>query len=238
VFFSLAELMFIMFMEKMALRMYGSFKINKERVEKTLALGSYKLVKLFLSIFQQSLYGTSTMNKRLQDEKQKFTKRSVDKILRAAFGLFLGKVNLPAIGKRLRKEEVMKNGSILFRRLTFLFGISMAFIALLVISVPANAQVLINSGWTATPPTIDGMLSPSTEWADAESHAFSVALPGGTNVPAVLHVMNDGDNLYIAIGIPDHYYSGTKIAYVHFDNDNDGGGDDGLQSQSGRYSWF
>ena len=122
----------------------------------------------------------------------------------------------------------MKKGDIIKKlgRLTFLSCVGLAFVMAAGISVPAHATVVINSGYTTSPPTIDGLLNPG-EWVAAGSTTFAVNLPpggadGGT-VPGTVYVMNDATNLYIAIYVP-AYSNPAAIneALIYFDNNNNG----------------
>jgi hypothetical protein len=50
--------------------------------------------------------------------------------------------------------------------------------------------------------TIDGMIG-EQEYAGAATIALTLDLPGGGTVPGTIYVMNDGDNLYLALRYPD-----------------------------------
>jgi hypothetical protein len=75
---------------------------------------------------------------------------------------------------------------------------------------------------------IDGTLAPG-EWASAARHDANVlVLPGDgrTTTPASLLVMNDGENLYLAVTVKG---TGTSVGTAFaFDGDNDGSREDGI----------
>jgi hypothetical protein len=90
--------------------------------------------------------------------------------------------------------------------------------------------------FTSNPPTIDGIMS-AGEWDDADTIDFVSPHTGGAPAPIshTLYVMNDLDNLYLAIKRYDYYTSGSAdwITFI-FDNDDDGLleiGDDVLKLQ-------
>lgn len=120
----------------------------------------------------------------------------------------------------------------------FPFRLFTCFIISIVISFPAiahNGQVLTGYG----APTIDGTLS-QDEWNHAGTVDFSVNIPGSTTVTGTLYVMNDGNNLYLAIEFP-YTTSPTLLgntAGFAFDNDHGGGtelqsGDDNINFSAG-----
>jgi len=75
------------------------------------------------------------------------------------------------------------------------------------------------SAWTATAPTIDGTIG-GAEWASADTESFSMF-----GNPATIYVMNDANNLYIALVINDGTPGDADdIASFYFDNDHDGTG--------------
>jgi len=87
-------------------------------------------------------------------------------------------------------------------------------------------------GWAPTPPTIDGDIGAS-EWQTAASSSFSITI-GGNPYAGTLYVMNDANNLYLAVKMADATFSTDPtpdgVAF-YFDNDNDGTfepGDDGI----------
>jgi len=74
---------------------------------------------------------------------------------------------------------------------------------------------------------VDGVLDPD-EWAGAGSVVIDAALPaseGGGTTPVTLRVMNDLENLYLALEIDRPYLPGsaTSVAF-EFDNDHSGNG--------------
>lgn len=87
-------------------------------------------------------------------------------------------------------------------------------------------------GWAPTPPTIDGDIGAS-EWETAASSSFSITI-GGNPYAGTLYVMNDANNLYLAVKMADPTFSTDPtpdgVAF-YFDNHNDGTfepGDDGI----------
>jgi len=72
------------------------------------------------------------------------------------------------------------------------------------------------SAWTATPPTIDGVMA-TGEWDAAASAEFTIV-----HNPATIYVMNDANNLYIAIKIQDDDAYSDRVSII-FDNDHSGG---------------
>lgn len=79
-------------------------------------------------------------------------------------------------------------------------------------------------------PTIDGVLKPN-EWASAATEQFTMA----QSYKGTLYVMNDQENLYIAVQISDSTNDNYKdYISIFFDNKNAGvhsEGDDGIQLQ-------
>jgi hypothetical protein len=116
------------------------------------------------------------------------------------------------------------------RRCTSLRWHYVCFAALLLVGIstsqPAKAIVVSGLG-TAT---IDGTWS-TAEWGSAGSLDFLVNIPGGGTTPGTLFVMNDGDNLYLAVRFARSIVDpGNSVAF-EFDSDNSGGfsnGDDAL----------
>jgi len=83
----------------------------------------------------------------------------------------------------------------------------------------AEAQPVL-SAWALTPPTINGILELG-EWAGADSISFKTSL----GESGVLYMMNDEENLYLAIAIQDDDWNSPLDRVVfYFDNDNDGTG--------------
>jgi hypothetical protein len=115
------------------------------------------------------------------------------------------------------------------RRLVLFFGALIA-VGLWASAGWGHAPPTVTSGLTATPPTIDGVLSPG-EWASAATFPFTVSNFGGT-----AYVMNDGANLYIAATIADPTCCGLNSLGLFFDNTHDGvlmAGDDALVANLG-----
>jgi hypothetical protein len=82
------------------------------------------------------------------------------------------------------------------------------------------------TGWGTA--TIDGVLDPE-EWEGAGSVPFEADLPermGGGSTPAMIYVMNDAENLYLAVRLA---LSGNFAisTFFEFDNNNDGARDHG-----------
>jgi len=103
-----------------------------------------------------------------------------------------------------------------------------AMIVLLVLSfvlIDVKAQPVLGPAWASIPPIIDGVLSPG-EWADADSETFTMGVAAAT-----IYVMNDQNNLYVAVKIQDDDTGNDELT-IQFDNDNAGGalvkGDDNL----------
>lgn len=73
------------------------------------------------------------------------------------------------------------------------------------------------SGGAASPPVLDGSIG-DTEWGGATSYSVTVG-----NRSVVIYVMNDAQNLYIAVRVstPNAGYSRDAVRF-EFDNDNDG----------------
>src|SRR5262249_20407639 len=67
-------------------------------------------------------------------------------------------------------------------------------------------------------PRIDGVVSPG-EWAAAGTFTFTASVPGDAAVPASLRVMNDFQNLYLAVTFARPTL--TSSVAVTFDNDHD-----------------
>lgn len=89
--------------------------------------------------------------------------------------------------------------------------------------IPIAAWSVVAGCGTAT---VDGMLEPG-EWGNAGVVQFSANVPGGGNVAADLFVMNDSENLYLALRVPRSSLDSQSHVNYLFDNDNDGVGEDG-----------
>ena len=91
------------------------------------------------------------------------------------------------------------------------------------------------SGFTTTPPTLDGNIQ-AAEWAAAATKTFGPLTIGSQTITGTLYMMNDGVNLYIAVKIDgDDDFGSTDGFEVQFDNDHGGGaslavGDDCLRA--------
>jgi hypothetical protein len=74
------------------------------------------------------------------------------------------------------------------------------------------------TAWAITPPTIDGMISPADEWEGAaQVSVFTGSYSGST-----FYVMNDKDNLYLALSVVDSTFTANDVVSVRFDNDHNG----------------
>jgi len=73
------------------------------------------------------------------------------------------------------------------------------------------------TAWSPTPPIIDGVMG-ATEWTSA-SHA-SIAI--GWTFSGDVWLMNDADNLYLAVKLADSSLADPDQVWIGFDNDNDG----------------
>jgi hypothetical protein len=71
------------------------------------------------------------------------------------------------------------------------------------------------TAWTSTPPTIDGMISPADEW----DGAAQVSVFTGSYEGSVFYVMNDANNLYLALKVVDPTFHESDKMDVRFDND-------------------
>jgi len=85
-----------------------------------------------------------------------------------------------------------------------------------IVIVPARAQT-INSGWTDTPPTIDGVKSVG-EWDDATMVQHDWGWGSGAIPIMWVHVMNDAINLYVLIEIEDDDTTVGDDVRIFFDN--------------------
>jgi len=109
------------------------------------------------------------------------------------------------------------------------FAIMVFSLAVLSLSATAHAHapgIVLSALGTAS---VDGELG-SGEWDTAARVGFPVALPAGGTVDASLYVMNDADNLYVAVVL--FTSAAQSIVRVNFDNDHDNVaevGDDGLR---------
>jgi len=97
--------------------------------------------------------------------------------------------------------------------------IAVVMIALIVAPVEAHAEGVSLSAFTSTPPTIDGTMSPG-EWAAADTINF---VSTDQTIAHTLYVMNDMNNLYIAV-LREDTTPATAADWVTFifDNNNNG----------------
>jgi hypothetical protein len=123
-----------------------------------------------------------------------------------------------------------------------LLGISLCLILAFSICSPALADIGtdINSHWASTPPTINGNII-SGEWSGAAIRNFAFNMRDNSNTHhwyknATLYIMNDYNNLYIAVRIyNDTYYAtdlankwkGVAVLFNNNDNGSLGGGENG-----------
>lgn len=93
-----------------------------------------------------------------------------------------------------------------------------------VIAQPPAEAASLNSNWTTTTPTIDGVIS-NNEWNGSHTNSFTTYAVL-TQVPAFqvsFWAMNDADNLYLCIQWPDPTHTGAgDVLYLFFDENNDG----------------
>lgn len=106
---------------------------------------------------------------------------------------------------------------------------------------PAAGTPATQTGLTAYgTAVIDGVVD-TKEWANAARMTFEVRQPsadGGGTTPAVLYVMNDKDNLYLAVMITRRELGGAVSVFFEFDNDGDctrEDGDDVFGVSAGRW---
>ena len=111
------------------------------------------------------------------------------------------------------------------KKLIILFWICLFVILTLGISAPAMA---INSVWTTTPPSIDGVFS-SNEWNMSAPENFSVIFDyGGLTTylaPCTMYVNNDATNLYVVIIVDDPGGASPNLLRFAFDSNNNGSTD-------------
>ena len=87
------------------------------------------------------------------------------------------------------------------------------------LGVEAHAPGVSLSGFGTA--TIDGVIS-AGEWDGAGSADFLVNIPEGGTTPGTLLVMNDADNLYLAVRFARSFVDPDSQLSFEFDNDNDG----------------
>jgi len=84
--------------------------------------------------------------------------------------------------------------------------------------IPVKAlPPVVNSEWTYTPPTINGIYD-TDEW----DHAYVETISLDGYIPATLYVMNDQNNLYLALEVQDDDTYNTDEIIFYFDNNNFG----------------
>ena len=108
----------------------------------------------------------------------------------------------------------------------------LAAIALAILSSGGAAQGLV-AGFAT--PTIDGVLGPG-EWSSAATIAFVANTPYGGTTPATLYVMNDRDNLYVAVRYARAVLDPGNSLAIEFDKDASGTisvGDDAIVFNGG-----
>ena len=74
------------------------------------------------------------------------------------------------------------------------------------------------TAWAIIPPTIDGTISPADEWDEAAQ----VSVFTGPYADSIFYVMNDENNLYLALRVVDSTFTANDIVSVRFDNDHNG----------------
>ncbi len=110
-----------------------------------------------------------------------------------------------------------------------IFFIASVYLLFLVFTVNA---LLINSSYTTSPPTIDGVLS-AGEWNNGMNITLNGFFTTGQTKNGELYVLNDAFNLYIAMVIPDATLDTTQdYGMCDFDKEHDHnattGGEDAL----------
>jgi hypothetical protein len=111
-------------------------------------------------------------------------------------------------------------------------GAALLFAAICGPGAPAGAHDPDVSVFGAGTAVVDGVMSPG-EWDNAGQITFPVNLPastGGGTTPATLYVMNDTDNLYLALRVQRASLDRSSVGF-EFDNDHDGireAGDDAI----------
>jgi hypothetical protein len=124
------------------------------------------------------------------------------------------------------------------RRTLFVLFACPLLLSIVLISFPVRGSSgVILSAWTSAPPTIDGAVDTTSEWADADHESFTIA----SNYTGTIYVMNDGTNLYVAVEIADNdvgvNFSTRDIVNLYFDNDFDGDGPEDGDEQLSCISW-
>ena len=81
----------------------------------------------------------------------------------------------------------------------------------------SNGPPVLGPAFTPSPPNINGVIDPD-EWSRADWMDFTVGSYSGR-----MYVMNDADNLYIALRLQDDDASDNDAMNIFFDNDHGGG---------------
>jgi len=101
------------------------------------------------------------------------------------------------------------------------------------------ATVVINSTYTSSPPTIDGVLSPG-EWGNSLEITLNGYNNPGQTLDGQLYVLNCESTIYVAVVIQDSSATTSDWAMVDFDQGNDHtatlGGEDAMDYYYGAYS--
>lgn len=101
--------------------------------------------------------------------------------------------------------------------------LTLFLLSALMIAVPVigHSGVSLSAG-TFEFVNIDGIID-ADEWATADSEPFTISRPYSTEeYPGTLYVMNDGDNLYLAVAIEDPTPNDRDMVWFLFDNNHDG----------------
>ena len=96
---------------------------------------------------------------------------------------------------------------------------------------PKPSGTHLYSAWTKTPPSIDGVFQPR-EWDKAEVINFVITYNVRGPINGTMYAMNDANNLYLAVRVPDLTFNVGDNLVFYFDNNNTGvqsKGDDILQ---------
>ena len=102
-------------------------------------------------------------------------------------------------------------------------GVALAATISSSLSIPVNAHAPNVSAFGAGTATVDGVISHG-EWDNAGQINFQAKLPllsGGGTTPATVYVMNDANNLYLAVRVERATLDVSSVAF-EFDNDHDG----------------
>lgn len=115
--------------------------------------------------------------------------------------------------------------AMVMRRLKIILLACSLLMSILFIGFPVKGSSgVVLSAWTSAPPTIEGTVDTTVEWADADREPFTIA----STYSGIIYVMNDDTNLYVAVEIADDdigvNFSTRDIVTLYFDNDFDGDG--------------